>query len=464
MSVNLKITLGTVAYTDWLHVTASKVSSPTVTAWETWIKVPVSNYNFVIPGLDPENYYVRYYDATTNSALGMLVAELIVNALSGDTIMERRFYTCDGVGATDPVNGATLINDPYLIGKNVTGAFKEGFRYFKETEEYTFDTATGIVAVINGTSFSSNEKFIVDIKYTVGTTTTTVITGLYGGTLNVTEDTKTLTSADKDKRIRLVGSGVTQVIALPSLATLALENGFYFDNSCGGTAVQVKILLPTGSDRIRYNGFYPGPTLFTEFWVSRGEHLLIRKFDANNWELILDYKGVEVGSRQAAGYVNQAGYHAEDGTLSDGDEYGRVWFWINILLPTTHIITDDNCTNTGYITPANKAGQFVKHSTLKKFRWPNTQGAIEKGLANFNTYGTDTANRPIDYPGGFQAEQVGQITVPILKGDGYTGHGVSPNRMGPGQGSNLQPTDNIIVNAGKSNWVNNIGVLFLRKI
>ena len=458
MSVTLKITLGTVNYTNFLHVTVSKVSSPTTTAWETWIAVPVTNYNFVIPNLDPENYYVRYYDATTNSSLGTLVAELIVNALSGDTIMERRFYTCGGLGAADPVDGATLITDTYLIGKNVAGVFKEGFRYLKETDEYSFTSASGVINILNGTSFATNEKFIAEIKYTVGNTTSIAIAGLYAGTLNVPEDTKTLTSADKDKRIRLVGTSVTQVITLPALSTLSVENGFYFDNSCGGTAIQVKLLIP-GTDRIRFNGFYPGPTLFSEFWVSRGEHILIRKFDANNWELLTDYKGVEVGSRQAAGYLNMPGYHAEDGALSDGDEYGRVWFWINIFLPPTHVITDDTCINVGYTPPINKTGQFVKHSTLKKFRWPNTQGLSEKGLANFNTYGTDTANRLIDYPGGYQAEMVGPHIHPVKTKSALALQSGTTTYCWAGEVDGATGS-----NSGTQTRVSNIGVIYCRKI
>jgi len=38
---------------------------------------------------------------------------------------------------------------------------------------------------------------------------------------------------------------------------------------------------------------------------------------------------------------------------------------------------------------------------------PSTIGLTDKGLANFETYGTDTANRSVDYPGGLQDENVG---------------------------------------------------------
>jgi len=460
MSVILKVTLGTVNYTDWLHVTACKVSSPSTVVWEDWIDVPVSNYNFTIPGLDPENYYVRYYDAATDSALGTLVIELLVNAVTGDTILERRFYTCGGAGTYDPADGDTSITDPYLIDKTVTGVFKEGFRYFQETTEYTFDDSTGEVATLNGTSFSTDEKFIVEIKYNTASTSTSATTGgLYTDTMTITAATQTLVVDDVNKRVRLVGTIATQAITLPALSSLAIENGFYFDNTCGGVAVQVKLIVP-GADRIRFNGFMLASDLFAEFWVSKGEHLLIRKYDSSYWEVITDYKGVECGNRQAAGYVGMPGWMPEDGSLDDGDEYPRVWWWINNVLPSTHVITDDLVVGS-YTHPASKVGQFVKHSTLKKFRWPNTQAISEKGLANFISYGGDTVNRPVDYPGGNQAEMIGPHTHAFDPGDqqGLSDNANDRNVMIPGAQSRTTSS-----NSGTENRVKNVGVIYMRKI
>lgn len=462
MSINLMVTLGTVAYTDWMHVTACKVSAPAVISWETWIDVPVSNYNFIISNLDPEVYYIRYYDAPTNSALGTLVAELVVSALTGDTISERRFYTCGGPGLYDPADGATGVTDPYLIGKTVSGTFKEGFRYFKETDEYTFDDTTGAIAVINGTAFATDEKFVVEIKFSVGTSSSSASGGLYTGTLNVSAATATLLAADINKRIRCVGTAATQVITLCTLASISVEGGYYFDNSCGGTAVQVKILLP-GGDRIRFNGFMAASDQFAEFWVSKGEHLLVRKFDATYWEVITDYKGVEVGSRQSGEYTGMPGWMPEDGSLSDGDEFCRIWWWINHILPGTQVITDDAVTG-AYVWPVGKEGLFVKHSSLNKFRWPNTQGLSERGLKSFSAFGAD-AGRVYDYPGGVQNGQVGEFpaTIPLPKGNSYTG---GPNQLRLGNGNNSPQNFDLVVtlNTGKETRVKNIGVIYLRRI
>lgn len=471
MPINLKISLGTVNFTDWLRVTASKVSAPTVEVYQVYIDVPVSNYNFIIPNLDPENYYIRYYDAATDSSLGTLVAKLIVNALTGEFEYERRFYTVDGPGTYDPAAGDNSITDPYLIGKNVTSTFKEGFRPFDPADEYTFDDTIGKVLVTNGTVFATDEKFIVDIKYNTGGASPSTSGGLYVGTLSVTEDTKTLIATDRNKRIRCVGTISTQVITLCSLSVLAMEDGFYFDNTCGGRAVQVKLLVD-GGDRISYNGFMAASDLFDEFWVSKGEHLLIRKFDNVVWEVITDYKGVKVGSRMAGGYLGMPGYLPENGMLIDGDEYPRLWWWLNNILPTTHFISDDAVTDSGYVHPPNALGQFVLHSTLKKARLPNMQGMSERGLANFTSYGGDTANRPVDYPGGFQdqmllthshrvnttGDQSGVDPGKSLQrasnnGDGY-GSGIGVSTFGPF----------VETIGGSEQRTKNIGWIYLRHI
>lgn len=355
MAIDLKISLGTVNYTDYLHVTASKVSTPSAIAWENWIDVPVTNYNFIIPGLDPENYFIRYYDAATIGALGTLVAELYVNALSGEWEYERRFYTCGGGNLGDPLDGDLAIIDPYLVDKNVTAVFKEAFRYYNPTGEYFFDKPNGAINILTGIPFALGEKIAVEIKYKVANTNNAAGGGLYNGTINVPEATRTLLAAEVNKRLRLIGSAATQVITLPLLSALGIDNGYYFDNSIGGVAVQPKILL-SGSDKIRYNGFDIPTNLFDEFWVSRGEHLLLKKFDNAYWEVVLDYRGVSVGEKVTLGYRNHPNILIEDFGLYSGDVYPRLWWWINNVLPANHKYTSPDINDYNFSLNAAKTG------------------------------------------------------------------------------------------------------------
>jgi hypothetical protein len=474
--IDLKVTLGTVNYTDFLHVTVAKVSAPGTIVYETWIDVPVTNYNFIIPGLDPENYLINYYDAATNVALGTLVSQFIVNALSPEFAYEKKFYKVDRGNIGDPVDGSFTIVDPYLSGKIIQGLFKEGFRYLDPLNEYSVTTTTDINDTINnltGVAFSTDEVIVVEIKLAVGTIASTNNGSFYTGRVDVGASTYSCLLGDKRKRHRLVGTISTQVITLPAVASFAQDDFYLFDNSCGGTAKQVKILT-NGSDRILFNGFNAASNLLSEIWVGVGEKLMIARIGAN-WEIVLDYAGVSVGESFASDILTHPNTLVEDGQVGnnalDGDEFGRIWWWIVNKLPSSQKIIDDNVINVGYIHPGNRQGQFVVHSTLKKFRTPNKQGMVEKGLKDFDAPGTD-ADRPIDYPGGWQDSRNkrhghrvkdgsgGSSTNPLAPAAGFSGMDNAAGFIGSSTATSVW----IEESGGDDVWVQNLGVIRLRKI
>lgn len=470
--IDLKVTLGTVNYVNYLHVVAAKVSSPNQTVWESWIKVPVSNFNFVIPNLDPTNYYVRYYDAATNTALGSLISELLVNATTGELILERKFYLVNGTGPADPIDTATKITDPYLIGKNVTGFFKEGFRYYEPNQEYTFNGTIGEVDFsAAASSLGDGEKVIIEIKYTGTLTSTnpTALTGLYSTTITVTEASRLLLTSEKNARVRLFGSGTSQTVTLCSLASIANDEGFYFDNTVLGTAWQVK-LLTAGTDVIKYNGFSltgngaTAPESLTEFWVSRGEHLLIRKFSlgaVSNWEIISDYKGNNVGEKVSVSNKDQPGILPEDGRLVSAAEYPRLYWWLLNVLPATHKYYISNI-GVGFVPSIARRGQFAFQTGLvDSFRMPDTRNMFERGLANFDTYGSDVANRPNDFPGGFQNEMILEHAHSFIKVQTQGSGTISGYVNGRNVGDVAKSTE---LFGGQEQRVKNTGVIFGRRI
>ncbi len=464
----LKVTLGTVNYTNFIHVTASKVGSPSVIRWEDWFPAPLSNFNFIIPGLDPENYYIRYYDAPTDVALGTIQSELVANALTNEFISERRFYTCGGENPGDPVNGSYKIIDPYLIGKNVRGVFKEGFRYYEPLTEWVFVSANGEIDVtLSLVAFNVGEKVSVEVLLAVGNSapSTSAGGGLYDGTETVIESARTLTAALSNKRIRLDGTTSTQVITMPSLAAMTTENGFYFDNSVGGVAKQTKLIFP-GADKLRYNGFNLPINLFGEFWVSKGEHLLIKKYNDAYWEVITDYRGVNVGEKVTLGYKSHPGVLTENGQVIDGDEYPRLWWWVNNVLPATHKYTHANIGTGFFVHTLARCGQFALNSNpaIKKMVMPATFGLSEKGLGDFETYGNDVGNRPVDVPGGFQDHMLLSHAHNVLFKE--YGTGLTGNPGYDGGNNNYEVNKNLATSAtgGVEQRVKNIGVIFGRRI
>jgi len=455
--MTIQVFLGTINFTDFLHVTVTKVSNPGVVVWEDYIDVPVTNYTFVISDLDADNYYINFYDAPTDEVLGTLVSQCFVSALSNEWEYEMRFYDGGDLsgGVTISENKQTL-TDPYLIGKTIHSVEKEGFRTMDPANEYTFDNATGAIALGGYHTLEPEEKLVVIIKNRVGGVVSPSGGGSYSGVLTITTSTHTLDPLDKNKRVRLRGSSATQVITLPALSSLTAGDGYLFDNACGGTPVQVKLVV-TGANRVQYSGLATGSNEFAEFWVSRGETLRLDKFDDNYWEVIGDYKGTKVGKRFSATYNGHPDALPEDGRLLDGDEYPRLWWWVKNILPSTHKVTDDTVTSLSYEHPAAKPGLFVLHSTLKKFRLPNTQELSERGMYRFSEFGVDD-DRDYDYPGGRQQGQMGEYTDTTGNAAGGT---VVPDL---GYQSGAAPFRTITRNPGNDVRVENFGVVYMREI
>lgn len=466
--MDIKIITGAINFTDYLHVTVAKVSDPNTVVWEDWIAMPVSNYEFIVPGLDPDNYLVSFYDAPTSSDLGTLVSQAYVSALASAYEFEWLLYDTSALPGTASlsVDGLTL-TDTGLIDEDVTELFKQGNRPLVLNTDFTFDDTTGEIVLTNGMTFDpSGEVVSVKLRHQAGTVApSNPGGGLYVGTLDVTAATQTLSASDRNKRIRCVGSGSTQTITLCAISAVSDNDGFYFDNSCGGTAVQVVIQTP-GTDRINFNGFMTGTGLFAKFWVSKGEHLLIRKYTYSSnsyWEVITDYKGVHVGERFAATFLSHPNFLPEDGRLLTAAAYPRLAWWLENVCPSSHLITDDTITSGSWTRPSGKNGLFAVTSDYSSFRMPDTQNLSERGLKDFDSYGADTG-RVYDYPGGYQDEMIGPHTHPFDPGDtsGKSDNANDRDVMVPDSPSPNRRTTG--QNLGTENRVKNIGVIYLRRI
>jgi len=466
--MNIRIVLGTVNYTDYLRVSAAKVSDPGVEIFVTYINTPVSNYVLVIPGLDADNYYINFRDAPDTGSMGTLVSQAFVNALTNEWLYERRFYTIgslpSGVTSTD-----TTLNDPYLAGRDPgnISVFKEGFRYLEPDTEVTVNDSVDGQIVFLTASLSPDEKVIVDIKYSAGVSSSTTAAGWFSETITVEDATYSIDSTDKSKRFMLDCSGSTQEITLPLLSALAEGDYLYLEHKRGGVQAQSKILT-SGSDKILYNGFNFPSNELSEIWLAKGQSLYLRK-ESTYWEIINDYKGTKLGERMSSTFLTHPNWLPEDGRLLNGDEYPALYWWIRNILPSTHYITDDTVVSPSYAHPGNRQGQFVIHSTLKDFRMPNTQALSEKGLSDFDSYGADS-ERPYDYPGGWQDSQ---NKAHIHTGNYKQGRsddsesGVSSGylkKQGTGGGNYGNISQDVESSGGSEVRVQNIGVIYLRHI
>lgn len=476
MPIDLKVVLGTVNYTDYIRVSASKVSSPGVDDYVNYIDVPVVNYVFVIPGLDPTDYYLRFRDAPDVFTLGTLVMEVLVNAVTGEWIYERRFYRLNALPVGISFTSTTL-TDPYLQNKNVSGVFKEGFRYLNFDGETSFDDATGIVSLTDGVmNFNGDETFIVEIKYNAGNNNIVSTAKLFADTITVDASSYSMSSLDKNKRFMLDCSTSKQVFTVCPVSSLSQGDVVIIENKRDGLQKQSKIIFD-GTDKVHFNGFDLGaPNELSELWLAKGQSLFLRK-EGTDLEILFEYQGTRVGERMNGTFKGHPNWLPEDGRLLDGDELPGLYWWIRNVLSNDQYVTDDTVSNPGYTFQPLRIGQFVIHSTGKAFRMPNTQNLYERGLKNFTTYGGDE-NRDYDSPGGWQPDQLlshghgiestdsdrsGNDTATVVRGSiagtVNTKGGVATGLPG-GAGDNKT----IRLTGGSENRVVNNGIIFLRHI
>lgn len=153
----------------------------------------------------------------------------------------------------------------------------------------------------------------------------------------------------------------------------------------------------------------------------------------------------------------------------DGDEWPLFWYWLNNILPATHKYTTDTVTGS-FTADATKPGQFAVHSNLKKWRMPTTTGLVQKGLADFETYGTDAANRPVSYPGGYQAEMMLSHSHKVKTGGSGTGADPGKSLVRQSYNGDAYQTGTssggpyIETVGGAQNRVNNDGVIYARRM
>lgn len=466
-NITAKLAIGPIGFTNYLLVIHRKVSAPSVEVGRQVFGPAPTSANVVLTELDPVTYFVDFRESVDGEDIGTLISTFTIDAQSNQIIQENRYYTVGGPGDYDPAEGSTTINDPYFDGKTVSALFKEGFRPLIPTVEW--EQVGTAVNNLTGNVYSTGEVVVVTLYYKDALPASTTNTGMFVGTTTLTSDT-TLTSSHYNNRIKCAGT--TKAVTLPELS--GVPNGKQFYIQSFGTSAKMVTISCQGTDKIYFDGFDIAPNEYASLWIGKGEFIFIEKQD-DYFEVIDCSKGVAmVGEKVSLGYKLHPNILPEDGSLLDGDDYPRLWWWLTNVLSGTHVVTDDTVTSISYAHPANKVGLFVRHSTLKKFRMPKTMGLTEKGLANFGTYGGDTA-RPYDYPGGFQAEQVGDHyhNTSANGNDAYGVYGqdneassriesYETNKVTTKRNKTSGAKGTIAV--GAKNMVDNVGVIFGRRI
>jgi hypothetical protein len=456
----IRLGVGQVNITNHLIGVARKTTTPLVIeAQEPYAPPHPTTRNVVIPAagdIDPVIYYVDFYESSDGIAFDLLLSQFVYDLKNQIVIAERRFYLVGGAQSYDPPADQDTLTDAYLDGKTITGFFKTGYGYLRPNTESVTEWVTvggGGIQLQNNLIFSADEVYCVEISY-LSDQTQVSGAGMYSGVQLIDTDT-TLNSLYRNKRLRCESAASNKLVVTLESVALVPDGTFYHFTSNGGNQNQTRV-LPNGAETIKYNG-----ENYTEISIGKGEFVRIVKV-ASIWEAELTHPFVlQVGERFSGTWKDQPSCKPEDGTLYDGDEWPRIWWWISNKLPSTHKVTDDNVINGGYIHPPNQPGLFVVHSTLKKFRVPNTQSLSERGLKNFTTYNTDEA-RNYDYPGGLQDEMVGPHTHPLPR-DASGSQDIQSLVVTSNADEGITSASLTGNNTGTENRVKNFGVIFMRR-
>lgn len=406
---NIKLLLGAVNITDYLIVTAAKVASPTIEEARVVFAPPhPASRNVILPQtgeIDAANYIITFYSSTDGTTLTQQRGQFERDVRNTKIANEVRFYLAGGTGSTDPAGGQNQLIDSYLDGKTLVSVQREGFRplvppAFPSLKEY--DVASGgVITLTQGQTFQTGEVITIVITYLTSFEDSASNNGFYTGTVLYTADQQ-LVAADRNKRVKCEATGATMKVTLEALGSFPTGKFYYF-HSNGGNQKNVRLLPFLGSgDKFLFEG-----VVYDEISVGLGEAVRVEKY-GSYWEVVTEFKGLaNVGERITKGLLSVINTLPENATLQDGDIYPRLFYWIQTFLPATHKIIDDTVISPSYTHPAGKEGMFVVHSSQRKFRMPNAQGRVIKGLDNFTSY-PGTTTRPVGYPGGTEAGVIGK--------------------------------------------------------
>lgn len=441
--------LGIVNITGHLIINARKVTDPLViVASQTFAPPHSTTRNVTFNNLASGTYYFDFRNSPDGIAQGTLLATYEVILETETQNIENKFYTVDGTGDHDPIQGGDTITDPYLDGKNIVGVFKEGFRFLKEGSEYEI-LPGGVVHILNNVIFSNGETYMIQILNTVPLDGGVSTGGGFAGVVEITANTTLTAATHLNKKIRCKSSTGRLVITLPVISTIT-DGGFFHFTTYSGSQIQTKIITQSGEVITGYG---------TEITLGSKEFLKIER-RGSLYEVIEQHHNIDSVGERISAMVQHLNSLPENGALYDGDDYPRVWKWLTVDLPTDRQILTDAVTDPAYAHPDDKFGMFVRNATgtAKKFRMPNTQGYFYRGLPSFTSFGAGL-------PGREEGEMVGPHThgVKPPNSNSQSGYGKTTTGNDAGEATGIVQYDTL-ENDGTENRPKNIGEISLRRI
>lgn len=465
--------LGQINITDYLIVVCYLASDPHAEiSRQVFGPNPPTTQNFTFTDLDNDLYLFSVYESADGSTLSRLFNTYEIDVATNTTLVEWRFYHVDGSQTYDPTNGTASITDDYLTGKTVASFGQRGIGPLVPSDEWS--RTMGGVGLVGELKFAADDIYYAVISYQqAGSSSSSA--GKVGplGTEVTIDSNVTLDSSYNNKTINLNGGAARLAAFFQPMADIPDGTHFYFTDQLGGLQYQARIVA-AASETIKWMGI-----AMNELWVGKGEFLWVKK---TGGQLIvwMDHFGLHnVGRRFAGARLTQSNTLPEDGALYNAADYPRLFWYIEVVEGG---FVDDNIDNVGYVRPANRQGQFLYSIAKQKFRMPDMQGMMNKGLASFDSPGGDST-RLVDVVGGYQPDLSPDHIHPTHAGGpingaagnlflNRTGSGAQAHRFAGGGTDNLggsTTADPTMLTGsptvhGAEGTVKNVGVIYCRAI
>jgi hypothetical protein len=348
--------------------------------------IPGVNYFFRWTEIDGSGNDIQTYASSTVTAdannISLRDPENIIVGLTPNVVPGATTALLDGSNGSPDYRGEEII--PFLTGY---AAMYEGF-------EYSWNSTTGLLTLMNGQEFYQDVRYFIYFKpKQANNSSNVVIRDAWTTDLIVTDDI-TLTIADLNKNIIIKGNDGYLKITLPDI-NITPKGLFHFDSTDGAhKCVEIVCSSVTGNvNKISY----PGPGRGSLF-MGRNETISIyrdsnspnvwrAKYPDGNFKTVGEFIGEYT---EADDVINKVALNAD---LYDVLEYARLYDYI-LRLPSGQVVPFDSW------QVGNNAYKFSTANSDGKFHVPTLLNLYERAS------GTDT-------PGTYQDDMVGPHTHPV---------------------------------------------------
>lgn len=419
-------------------------------------------YTWSFPGLPRTNYLFRIFEVTGSPAtiLQQLGGDVdVVPGLASNVSFKAteqieadvttgltngtNTFTFNGTAGTEDWRGW----DISTIDRIGTGPMKRGV-------DYSWDQSTGVFVLMQGGDiFAGNEWFNIEFEpqATPVTSSTPIISPIFSTAKIITANYSINAGTDFGALLIIDPPGDYIELTLPDIATVVEFRAVTIEMRRSSAAKCCKIITQSGQ-LIDWMG-PSGPR--SDLYMCPNERIKLYNYiDRTNplspvamWRTLDPFGNyLTVGHQFGDDNLSAQMFNVLQfvGLQCDVLQYARLYYDHVVNLSGQLVNYDDWATgNSRYcFSLANSANPV----NAGKFMTPDRTDIVEK---------TSNGTR---LPGQIQAAQVGQLTVQLKKGNGYTGGGLNPGFFGPGQSNNPQPTENIVVNAGNENLIKTVAI------